>query len=64
MRDINKKAKDDLPFVVFVCPKTNNNKTEIINRYSPILFLIKYRENISKKPKQKFAKAIEKVLEI
>lgn len=60
MRDINKKAKDDLPFVVFVCPKTNNNKTEIINRYSPILFLIKYRENINKKQEQKFVKLLKK----
>ncbi|MBO5349359.1 MAG: hypothetical protein J6A89_06035 [Clostridia bacterium] len=26
MRDINKKAKDDLPFAVFVCPKAITNE--------------------------------------
>ncbi len=28
MRDINKKAKDDLPFAVFVCPKALNNEKD------------------------------------
>ena len=35
-------------------------KFKIINRYSPILFLIEYKKNINKKQEQNFAKSVEK----
>ena len=54
--DIKKKAKDKLPFAVFVCPKTQNEEIDDYKQIFTDIISDRIKEKYRQKTKQNFAK--------
>ena len=58
---MNKKAKDKLPFAVFICPKSNIGKNEDYKQVFTDIISDRIKEKYKQKKNKKFAKVLKDI---